>query len=273
MLERVEPQPVHARGAQIPASPLGELLVYALVGDVHIHAHQIVIIPILRVRFRGPALAGETVDPVAAPGVLVPVRPGKIPVVPGKAAVCAAPAGKAEFGPDAHRMRAVDLCQAVFRAVSHRPDFFQLIPAHAVVEHDIPENADPRLMESADRREVFIFGPVLGADRSLLVKFAQVIHIINAVAHILLRGSLVGRRQPYFRDSEFGKPFRLGGAALPPQSVIGQIPFKVLHHRFVFSNRAIPPFTGNIIRPCPFRFGCVRLYRMRSAGLSRADPP
>ena len=41
-------------------------------------------------------------------------------------------------------------------------------------------------MEGLDRLQIFLPGAVFGADRPLLVELSEVIHIINAVAHVLL---------------------------------------------------------------------------------------
>ena len=104
------------------------------------------------------------------------------------------PAGEGELRPHVHFVRPVELCQPIFRVVADSADLFQFVTAHAVVEHNISEHLDAYLMKGLDRRGVFIFCAVFGSDRSLLVELSEIIHIINAVADILLRGAFIGRR-------------------------------------------------------------------------------
>ena len=241
VFDGVQPQAVDARLIQIPFEPALGFLHDGGIGHIHIHPHQIVEGAVFRIGLRCPVLSGKTVDVAGLLAVFVPVGACEMPVIPGKAAVGTVAAGERELRPGLDFLPAADLFPAVFGVVCNSGDLLQLIPAHAVVEHNIGKNTDAGCVESPNRLEVFFFGSVLCADRSLLVKLPEIIHIVNAVTHVLLRGALVGRGQPDLRDAQRGQVFRLRGTALPPQSVIRQIPFKILHHGFVLTHH-IPSF-------------------------------
>ena len=127
-------------------------------------------------------------------------------------------------------MGIIDLLGAVLCGVRNCDDILCFIGAHSVVEDDIGKDPDPVVMESPDRLEIFFFGAVFGADSTLLVKLAQVIHVVDAVADVFLGSPFIGGRQPHIRNADPVQVLGLGGTAFPPQSVIGQVPFKILHH-------------------------------------------
>ena len=154
-------------------------------------------------------------------------------MIPCKFGILPLPAGESELRPHPDRLLASNLHIAVLRRVRHRGHFFRLIPAHAVIEHDVRIYLDTGLMKGLDRVQVFLLCSVLRADGSFLVEFSQIVHIVDAVPHVLLRGALVGRRQPHRCDSEIMQLACLGSAALPPEAVVRQIPLEKLHHCFI----------------------------------------
>ena len=163
-------------------------------------------------------------------------------MVPDEAAVLPAAARKGETGPGADRLLVAGLLAAVFRVYGDGLNLFQFIPAHAVVEHDVAEHADAGGMKGTDCIEIFFFRAVFCTDRSFLIELSEIIHIINAVANVILRDSFVGGRKPDLCNPEGGKVICLRSAALPPQPVVRQIPFEILHHRIVIFQR-IPPLS------------------------------
>ena len=106
-----------------------------------------------------------------------------------------------------------------------------------MVQDDIGIYLDFLIMKSTDCRKVFLACSVFCANRSFLIEFAQIIHIINSVADIFLRCALISRRQPDLCNSKFVKVRSFCRTALPPQSVIREVPFKILHHGFVLYNK------------------------------------
>ena len=180
-------------------------------------------------------------------------------MIPGEFAVFSVSSGKVELGPDAHLLLAADLLPAVFGVVGDGGDLLQLVAAHAVVQNDIGKNLDAVFVEGADGLQIFFLGSVFGADRALLVELAQIVCIINAVAHVLLRGALIGGRQPYLRNTQCGKIARFGGAALPPQTVVRQIPFKILHHSLIGTHH-IPSFSSMSSACCTTKSGACQIF-------------
>ena len=82
-------------------------------------------------------------------------------------------------------------------------------------------------MEGIDGGEILVLCAVFGGHCTLLLKFTQIIEIVNAVAHIVnARLTLVGRGQPYIGDAQ---PRQIsGGLSCPPpmSAVLRQIPLK-----------------------------------------------
>ena len=151
-------------------------------------------------------------------------------VVPDKTTVLSSSPGKSEFGPDPDLALSPDLLCAVIRRIGNSEYILGFICRHSVIEHDIRENTDPDLMKSPDRVEIFLFRAVLGAHCTFLVKFPEVIHIIDPISDIILGRSFVGGRKPDICDADSVEVFRFCGTAFPPKPVIRQIPFKILHH-------------------------------------------
>ena len=158
---------------------------------------------------------------------------------------------------DPDHLLVLDLLVAVLRVIADGHHVLGLVAAHAVVQHDVGKYPYARLVEGADGVQVFLLRAVLGAHGALLVELAQVVHVIDGVAHVRLAGGLVGRGQPHLGDAQVvqvfrlrGAPpppdaqvvqvFRLRGAPSPPKPVVGQIPFKVLHHRFIGKHDPYP---------------------------------
>ena len=105
-----------------------------------------------------------------------------------------------------------DLLCTVLGGVRYGDNILTFIGAHSVVEDDISEDPDLVVMESPDCLEIFLFGAVFGADSILLVEFAQVVHVVDAVADVFLGCPLICRRKPYIRDADSVQALCLGGA-------------------------------------------------------------
>ena len=163
-------------------------------------------------------------------------------LIPCKFTVRPVSSREGELRPYTDGLRFADLLRPVLRGVHDRLHILQLIAAHPVVQDDIRVYADACVVEGLYRLDIFLFGAVLGPDGSLLVELAQVIHVIDAVSHVVLRCALVGRREPDIGNAVLCQAFGLGSAPLPPETVIGQIPFKILHHGLIISHVLSPLF-------------------------------
>ncbi len=233
VLYGIQPQAVHAGHTHIPEEPFRSFPDDFRIVHVHVHAHQVVKIAELRINVRLPVLAREAEDHIRCLRILIPVRAREMRMIPGKAAVFSGSSRKCELRPDLYLLFSADLLIPVLRRIRDRRDFLRLVAAHPVVQDDVREHLYPGSLQRPDRFQVFFLRSVFGTHCALLVKLSQIIHIINAVADIILAGSLIGRRQPDLRDPEIMQAFRLGRTALPPEAVIRQIPFKILHHCFI----------------------------------------
>ena len=233
MLDRIQAQAVDPGLRDIPQKPFPDFLAHLRIVHVHIHAHQVIEIAVFGIRILLPLLAGKSVDQALVPFVLIVIRTGKMSVVPDEITVFSISARKGEFRPDPDRVLALHLLHPVVPGIGHGHDLLRFIRAHSVIEDDIGKDADPVIVKGPDRLQIFLFGPVLGADSPLLIKFTQIVKVIYAVADILLTGSLIGRRKPDICDPDFIEVLRLRRAPFPPEPVVGQIPLKILHHGFV----------------------------------------
>ena len=74
MLDRVQTERVHVRGAQVPGEPFLCFFFDLRVAHVHIHAHEIVEVPLFGIGLRAPLSAGEPVDVALLLCQLIPVR-------------------------------------------------------------------------------------------------------------------------------------------------------------------------------------------------------
>ena len=102
-----------------------------------------------------------------------------------------------------------------------------IIGAHTVVQHHIRQDAQPLCVEGIDGGQIRIFCAVFSGNAALLVKFAQIVKIVDTVAHVLNAGlTLVGRGKPDIGDAEAGQIS--GSLRRPPRvaAVLRQVPFK-----------------------------------------------
>ena len=232
VLDRVEAEPVHAGFLEIPRAPAVELFDNGGVLHIQVCAHQIVIVAVLVVHFAFPVFAVE-VEHSLALGPVVPVHTVKMGVVPLKSGVFAAAPREGEAGPGRDGALDAAVLQAVVRVAALGFYRFAAIRAHAVVQHNVRQHFQPGFLQRAHGGQVLVFCSVLGRHRSLLVKLAQVIGIVHAVAHILapLR-ALVGGRQPYAGKPGAAQAGGFGRRPLPVARIRGQIPLKILDQCF-----------------------------------------
>ena len=186
VLDGIKAESVNSGLTDVPQKPLADFFFDDRIAHVDIHSHQIVKIALLRVSVLLPGLACKAIDQALIFRQVVIICPGKMCVVPGKSAVFALSAGECKFGPDTHDMGIVDLFVAILFQIRDSHHILRFIRPHPVVEDDICEDADVVVVESPDSLEVFFAGAVFGADSALLVKFAQVIHVIDAIADVFL---------------------------------------------------------------------------------------
>ena len=80
-------------------------------------------------------------------------------------------------------------------------------------------------MQGVDGGQVFVFRPVLRGHGPLLVEFAQVIQVVDAVADVLDAAmALVGGGQPDDGDAQVGDRLRVLGEVAPVARIRGHIP-------------------------------------------------
>ena len=154
-------------------------------------------------------------------------------MVPGKGTVLSAAAGEGEPGPYTNCLRFPDGLIPVFRRDRYGSHIFHFIAADLLVQNDVCEDFYSGIMKRPDGLGVFFGSSVLCAYGPFLVKFPEIIHIIYTVTDIVLAGCLVCRGKPDPCDPEICEILCFRRTALPPETVIGKIPFKKLHHCFV----------------------------------------
>ena len=94
MLDGIQTQTVDPGLPQVPEQPFSRFPGNCGIGHVNIHAHQIVIIAEIRIDLLRPVFAGEPVDLAFLLAGFIPVRAGKVRMVPGKVTVCPMPPGE-----------------------------------------------------------------------------------------------------------------------------------------------------------------------------------
>ena len=231
MLDGIQAQRVHAGRLHIPASPAVQLLADARVRDVHVAAHQVVEVTELSVDGLVPVLAFE--EPQAlAPRRLVPVDAVEARPVPREIRVGAAAPREREAGPRLDHFGFADHLMAVLLVDRSRAHHLGRIRAHAVVEDDVGAHGDPRLMQGVDGGQVFVLRPVLRGNRALLVEFAQVVQVVDAVADVIETVvSLVGGRQPDNRDAQVRDRLRVLCQVAPVARIRRHVPRESLQHQ------------------------------------------
>ena len=241
MLHRIQAESVNTGGPDVPAQPALCFTYDDRVGYIHIQSHQIVIITVFGVGLFRPLFPGKAVDLLIGFGLFIPVGTCKAGMIPGKSAVFSLPSRECETGVGPDLLLLADLLVAVFRVIRHRGNGFGLVPAHAVVEHNVCYHPDISIMKGLNCLEIFFFCPVFCPDSSLLVELSEIVHVINTITDVFLRSALVSGWKPYLCDTQCGEVLCLCRTAFPPQAVVRQIPFKVLHQSFVIHQKK-PPF-------------------------------
>ena len=214
VLHRVQAEPVHSGLPGVPYPPAHQLLEDLGGANVHIGAHQVIVVHVFPVHRRVPLLARHP-EYAAGLGALVPVGAGKAPVVPLKGGIALLAAGESEFHPGVDFPGRADLPGPVLRVHRHHHHRLGLVRAHAVVEHHVGEHLNAPGLKRPHAGDVIGLGAVLGAHRALLVEFPQVVQVVGTVPHVPRAvGPLVGRGQPYLGDPQVLKP--TGRSGQPP---------------------------------------------------------
>ena len=239
VLDRVQPEAVHPGHIQIPFAPAVQLCYYLGIVHIQIGAHQIVIISVFRIHLIVPFLSRKLKDLMLLSAV-VPVHAGEVGMIPLKTGIFSAPAGKTEAGPGGYFLRRPFLLVPVGIVAFLRQHGLAAVRAHFMVQDDVRKHGKPRLMQRLYGRKIFVFGAVLRGNASLLVKFSQIVKIIDAVAHVRppLR-PLIGGRQPYVGKARLLQMRRIRRGPFPVPGVFRQIPFKVLNHGFIFIHEPV----------------------------------
>ena len=234
VLDRIQPDAVQLCRFKVPLAPPQKLLPDLRMGEIHVGTHQVVVIAVFPVHLLGPTAAHELIDG-AGFGLLVPVHGGEMLGAPPEGGIPLFPSREFEAGPGQDALVLHQLPAAVIGITFGGPDRFQMVSAHPVVQHHVRQNPDACGMEGIDGGQVFVLGAVFGGNRVLLVEFAQVVEVVDTVAHIVDPGlALIGRGEPDIGDAQVGKI--CGGlCGPPPVAPVGrQIPLKKLDQGFVF---------------------------------------
>ena len=231
VLERVQAKSVQPAGVHVPAAPAHELVKDTRVVDVNVGAHEVVVVGVLAAADGVvPVLAVKEEDGLAL-GPVVPVHAVKARPVPGEVRVRARTTGEGEARPCRDGLRRARHLIAVGAVDLAREDVLAAVRAEALVEHDVRQGLDAVFLQRAHRGHVLRARAILGADGPLLVKLAQVVGVVDAIAHVLgaLLG-LVGGRKPHGGDPLVGKTGGLLGDAAPVGAVGGKVPGEALEH-------------------------------------------
>ena len=227
----IQAQRVHAGRLHIPASPAVQLLADTRVRDVHVAAHQVVEVAELGVDGLVPVLSFEEPQALALRR-LVPVDAVEACPVPREVRVGAAAAREREAGPRLDHFGFADHLMAVVRVDRNRAHHLGRIRAHAVVEDDVGAHGDPRLVQGVNGGQVFVLRPVLRGDCALLVEFAQVVQVVDAVADVVdTVVSLVGGRKPDDGDAQVRDRLRVLRQVSPVARIRCHVPGESLQHQ------------------------------------------
>ena len=230
VLHRVQPEAVTAGSPDEPQTPPLQLLANLRRLHVHVQPHQVVIVAMLPVHVLCPALALNAIESPLLPK-RVPVGAREAACVPDEVAVASPPAREGEPG---HQTGGADgraVVVAALKVLAAYRYLLHLIAAHAVIQHHIRQRLRPRAVNGPDGPQVFRRRAVLGGDGALLVKLAQVIQIIDTIAHVVSpAAALLRRRQPERREAQLPQVKGLPRQRPPQRAVRRQIPLKGLQH-------------------------------------------
>ena len=241
MLDRIQTEAVHAGHIQIPFPPAVQFCHHLRIVHIQIGAHQIIVVSVFRVYLIVPFLACKLKDfmPLSA---VIPVNTAEMGMIPLKIGIFSAPAGKTEAGPGGYFLRRPFLLIPVGLVTFLRKNGFTAVRAHFVVQDDVRQNGKTGVVQRLYGCQVLVSGAVFGGNAALLVKFSQIIEIINAVAHVRFPlCAFVGGRQPYVSKPCLLQMRRIRCSPFPVAGIFGQIPFKVLNHGFIFIHN-LPSF-------------------------------
>lgn len=189
-------KPVYPGGLQVPGAPAVQLGQHLRVVHIQVGPHQVVVVTVLPIHVPVPLLALKLVDALFLVRV-VPVHTVKMAPIPAEITVFSAPAWKVKAGVGADALLPAHLPVAVPPVVLLRQHLFTAVGPHAVVEHHVGIHLYPGALQGPDGVQVFIPRAVFCGNGALLVELAQIIGVIDGVAHVFpARGALVGGRQP-----------------------------------------------------------------------------
>ena len=237
----IQTEAVRTGHIQIPFAPTVQFCHHLRIVHIQIGAHQIVVVPVFGVYLVVPFLACKLKDFMSLSAV-IPVDTAEMGMIPLKIGIFSAPAGKTEAGPGGYFLRRPFLLIPVGLVTFLRKNGFTAVRAHFVVQDDVRQNGKTGVVQRLYGCQVLVSGAVFGGNAALLVKFSQIIEIINAVAHVRFSlCALVGRRQPYIGKSGLLQVSCIHRGPFPVAGIFGQIPFKVLNHGFIFIHN-LPSF-------------------------------
>ena len=108
-----------------------------------------------------------------------------------------------------------------------------------MVEDNVRIDLDSALLQGFDCGQVLLPAAVFGGHTPLLIKFPQIVQIVDPIAHIRLAlVALIGRGEPHTGEAQGGQTGRVSLRPPPVPAVGGQIPLKILKQCFLLFHNA-----------------------------------
>ena len=210
--------------------------------DIQIAAHQVVVVATFQVHV---VIEGLALNPPHGLDVrleAVVIHGVEVPPMPLHGEVGAGAGGVAVVGPGADRALVTEGLEAVLGVVGGGVELLLGISPHQVVEHRIGIDLQAGGAAGSHGRQVLGPGAVLGGHAALLVELAQVVGVVEAVAHVVAAGlALARRRQPQSCDAGCGQIPGLPLQAPPVTAVGRRVPVEGLQqHAIAFRSIRLP---------------------------------
>ena len=235
VFERIETHAVGIERLGDPCAPAFHLLDHFGMVEIHVVEDQEVVIPVLAVYPFAPLLA-FALDEVDGPlaGLVNLIGSGEVVPVPFEGGVLVAAPRKGVSGPAFDFDGGADHLLAVFGIDFAGHELLGVVGAGFLVHHRVDIDRNPVGVQRRDRLLQLLPRAVLGADGAFLVELAQIVEVVDGVSLVLLFVGFVGRRDPDRGDADVVQVSGVLFQLRPQFTVIGQIPFEILHHYSVF---------------------------------------
>ena len=191
---------------------------------MHVAAHQVIEVTELGVDGLVPLFAFEEPQAAALRG-FIPVDAVEARPVPREVRVRARAPREREAGPRLDRLRLSDRLVTILGIDRSGAHSLGCVGTHAMVEDDVGAHRDARLVQGLDSGQVLVLRPVLRGHGATLVKLAQVVQVVDAVADV--RDALVALvcgRQPDHCHAQVRDLLGVLGEVAPVAGVRDHVP-------------------------------------------------